>query len=100
MLVGLSGFARKTSRVLGLSAADVLGRADPASDAARHGFPLDRFSVSVNGQVLRFELGRPAGPGLRSLRVEGLPFVYALGDFEVSQLRQTAAGMLEEDGGE
>jgi hypothetical protein len=83
-----------------LRAADVLGRADPATDEARYGFPLDRFQVSVNGQLLRFELGKPAGPGQRSLRVEGLPYVYALGDFEVSQLRQTAPELLsdEQDG--
>lgn len=84
--------------LLGLSAADVLGRADPAADAARYGFPLDRFQVSINGEILRIELGRPAGSGLRSMRVEGLPYVYALGDFEVSQLRQSAAQMLSEEG--
>lgn len=83
-----------------LRAADVLGRADPATDAARYGFPLDRFEVGVQGQTLRFELGKPAGPGRRSLRVEGIPYVYALGDFEVSQLRQTAPDLLsdEQDG--
>ena len=80
--------------LLGLSATDVVGRADPASDAARYGFPVDRFQVSVNGQILRFELGRPASQGQRSLRVEGLPYVYTLGDFEVSQLRQSAAELL------
>lgn len=83
--------------LLGLSAADVLGRADPAADAARYGFPLDRFQVGINGQIFKLELGRPAGQGLRSMRVEGLPYVYALGDFEVSQLRQSAAQMLSDE---
>lgn len=84
--------------LLGLSATDVLARAgEAAADAARYGFAEDRFQVSVNGQIFSFELGRPAGQGQRSLRVAGLPYVYALGDFEVSQLRQSVATLLDDE---
>jgi hypothetical protein len=81
--------------LLDLQAADVAGRAgDPAEDAARCGFPTDRFHVSARGSVLRFELGKPAREGQRWLRVEGLPYLYTLRDFDVSQLRQPVADML------
>jgi hypothetical protein len=81
--------------LLGLTASDVLGRAgDPAADAAQYGFPTDRFTVGVAGQVLRLELGRPVRTGHRALRVGGIPFLYALGDFDVAQLRQPVAEML------
>ncbi len=83
--------------LLDLQAADVVGRAgDPAEDAARCGFAEDRFHVGIGENVLRFELGKPAREGTRWLRVEGLPFLYTIRDFDVSQLRQSVAGMLPE----
>jgi hypothetical protein len=84
--------------LLGLTALDVIGRAaDAAQDAARYGFPSDRFHVTALGQTMRFELGKPNEAGDRFLRVEGLPFIYLLRAFDVAQLRQTAAGMQPED---
>ncbi len=81
--------------LLGLSAANVVGRAaDPTADAARYGFPADRISVTARGQTLRLELGDPASAGQRYLRVEGLPFIYTIGDFDAAQLRQPVAEML------
>lgn len=87
--------------LLDLQASDVAGRAgDPAEDAARCGFPTDRFHVSARGSVLRFELGDVARAGHRWMRVEGLPFLYTLRDFDVSQLRQPVADMLPQADGE
>lgn len=84
--------------LLDLEAADVAGRAgDPAEDAARCGFPADRFHVAARGATLRFELGRPAAEGTRWLRVDGLPYLYTIRDFDVSQLRQTVADMLPQE---
>lgn len=80
--------------LLGLTAVDVIGRAaDAAQDAARYGFPTDRFHVTAQGQTMRFELGRPNEAGDRFLRVEGLPYVYVLRAFDVAQLRQSVADM-------
>ena len=79
-----------------LRAADVIGRADedPARDAARYGFAEDRFTVGIRGETFRFELGSPAAPGQRYLRVRNLPWIYTLSDFEVGQLRQPVEAML------
>lgn len=83
--------------LLDLEASDVVGRAgDPAEDASRCGFPTDRFHVSALGNVLRIELGKVAREGHRWMRVEGLPFLYTVRDFDVSQLRQPVADMLPE----
>jgi len=85
--------------LLDLQASDVAGRAgDPAEDAALYGFPTDRFHVSARGNVLRFELGKVAREGHRWMRVEGLPYLYTLRDFDVSQLRQPVTDMLPEAG--
>ena len=84
--------------LIDLQASDVVGRAgDPSEDAARCGFPTDRFHVSALGNVLRIELGKVAREGHRWMRVEGLPYLYTLRDFDVSQLRQPVAEMLPED---
>jgi len=82
-----------------LRAEDVVARATP-EDAARYGFPTDRFRAGIRegGATLEFELelGAPTPQGGRFLRVSGLPHVYVLSDFEVGQLRQPLDAMLEE----
>lgn len=79
-----------------LRATDVVGRATP-EDAARYGFPTDRFRVGIGGREFQFELGKPAPQGGRYLRVQLLPqHVYLLSDFDVGQLRQPVDAMLED----
>lgn len=80
-----------------LRASDVVGRATP-EDGARYGFPQDRFRIGVGDQhEFVFELGGPAPNGGRYMRAEVLPgHVYLLSDFDVEQLRQPAARMLED----
>lgn len=81
--------------LLDLEASDVVRRAgDPAEDAAACGFPADRFHVAARGSVLQLEIGRSAREGRHWLRVEGLPYLYEIRDFDVSQLRQPVADLL------
>ena len=83
--------------IVGLEVADILGEADPkGGDEAKYGFPQDRFRVGIDGNEFAFELGRPAGDGQRYLRVFGLPFIFTVSDFTVSQLRQPVERMLIE----
>ena len=83
----------------GLHAQDVVSQTNPdGADDARYGFPLDRFVVGIDDQTFEFELGKPApAPGQRYLRIRGFPFIYTLGDYEVSQLRQPLERMLSQD---
>ena len=85
--------------LLTLRAADVVARATP-EDAARYGFPVDRFRAGIRDgdAVLEFELelGAPAPQGGRFLRIAGLPHVYLIGDFDVDQLRQPVEAMLQD----
>jgi hypothetical protein len=60
----------------------------PSADNATYGFPLDSFTVSIEGNILEFELGFPARDGHRYLRVNNLQHIYTISDFEVGQLRQ------------
>lgn len=83
--------------IVGLEVADIIGEADPeGGDEARYGFPQDRFRVGIEGNEFLFELGRPADAGQRFLRVKGLPFIFTVSDFTVSQLRQPVERMLIE----
>lgn len=84
--------------IVGLEVADIIGEADAeGGDEARYGFPQDRFRVGIEGNEFAFELGRPAVKGQRYLRVFGLPYVFTVSDFTVSQLRQPVERMLVEE---
>lgn len=84
----------------GLRAADIVGgrRATPTEEDARYGFPQDRFLIEVGDQVLTLDLGKPATDGQRYLRLSGLPHLYTLKDFDVTQLRQSPARLVRRDG--
>ncbi len=85
--------------ILNLEVADILGEANPGGgDEVRYGFPQDRFRVGIDDAEFLFELGKPAAPGQRYFRVKDLPYIFSLRDFDVSQLRQPIANMLEEQG--
>ena len=79
-----------------LQASDVVGLIDDIS-FEECGFPLDRFEVQVDDTLFVFELGVPAREGHRYLRIEGLPHIYTLSHFEVSQIRQSVDSLINVD---
>lgn len=94
VVLAYAGDSMATS-IVGLEIADVLGEASgDGTDEARYGFPQDRFTVGIEGNEFLFELGKPAAGGQRYLRVKGLPYIFTMTDFEVSQLRQPVERML------
>lgn len=80
-----------------LQASDVIGLIDKDISLKECGFPLDRFEVQVGDIPFIFELGVPAREGHRYLRIEGLPHIYTLSHFEVSQIRQTVDSLIKVD---
>lgn len=100
VILAYAGDSMATS-IVGMTVADVVGEASlDGTDEARYGFPQDRFTVGIEGNEFLFELGKPAPDGQRYLRVKGLPYIFTLTDFEVSQLRQPVEHMLAAADGE
>ncbi|MHC4823747.1 MAG: DUF4340 domain-containing protein [Planctomycetota bacterium] len=100
VVLAYAGDSMATS-IVGIEVADVVGESSQdGTDEARYGFPQDRFTVGIEGNEFLFELGKPAPGGQRYLRVQGLPYIFTLTDFEVSQLRQPVERMLAAAEGE
>ncbi|MCP4094158.1 MAG: DUF4340 domain-containing protein [Planctomycetes bacterium] len=84
--------------ITGLRAADVVGTMNSdGADDARYGFPQDRFIVSIGDLPFEFELGKPAPTtGQRFFRVNGIPYIYTISDYDVSQLRLPVQRLLDD----
>jgi len=81
-----------------LRAADVIGTQNSdGADDARYGFPQDRFLVHIGELPFEFELGNPASAaGQRYFRVSGIPYIYTISDYDVSQLRLPVSRLLDD----
>lgn len=84
--------------ITGLRAADVVATMNSdGADDARYGFPQDRFIVGIGELNFEFELGDPApAVGQRYFRVAGIPYIYTLSDYDVSQLRMPVQRLLDD----
>jgi hypothetical protein len=84
--------------ITGLRAADVIATMNSdGADDARYGFPQDRFTVGVGELDFEFELGNPTPQaGQRYFRVTGIPYIYTLSDYDVSQLRLPVQRLLDD----
>jgi hypothetical protein len=80
--------------MLGLEAVEVIGLATDAAGEARFGTLSDTLELGLEEGSFRIDLGDVLPNNQRVARVHGLPHLYALEDFDVGQLMQTVADML------
>lgn len=81
----------------GLEADEVLGLATDAAGLARFGDATDVLEIGLGEGSFAIELGDALPDGRRLARVYGLPHLYALSSFDVEQLLQPRAAMLQLD---